>query len=758
MANTIKMTSPDGTASKNVKPTTINYDGTIGETSNFSMKFEVDWDVFVDETDVDNVCQVNSLVEWTRGSQTRTFFVLSRELIQTANGAKYINVACVDPLGKLNKTIASIDGNPFFTKSSPPLDIDKAELVEIDADMGDVKWRFYPVRGNTAWLHHNLSNSSTLSATINDSDTTIILSDEHSGIAPIGYVQIDDEWIQYDGYDFGETTADSEYRIKNCFRGALSSIAATHTGTTIVYQRISQRIHPAKAILVEGSGTNDWEYLDAETFAVQVEEGAIDFNYDVSAYGNPKWNAFRATYAVFDENHANTVKLSDIFSSTLMETVANGGPAINSSSLDFDGLEDIRLTRVKIDKLTNTYDFMTNLLDEIGLMKGSDQDYIGLWYNHTDKLYTCKPIEQLSTPDYYFSNMTHVEREISLEDLYSAVMVEYEAGYNDNLVTYDRMWHPQVGESCGSNSETVAHIRYSDDLYQNFASTWIDTAGAGHNNFTDRLIDGQPDTGWGLAFTSNPGSGVNGLWCYFSNPATAYTVDSIKVVCDFRRNSGNTDPIHFKVMGVENFDIVDPSGSTGIVDISGNLVKLFEKDKNTMGFPVVEMEATKIGQELEGIVLRWEGLPTGDSASDRYCMVRELKVLGHKTKTVLVSLTDDWTLGSKFMYTRLSYPKLLDANLGQPRVKTLKIGASTYNAAISLGRLQLLQTLLYDQTRLYTNNKSFTDIPELGKTVTMRDNDGDYTGVVLAEEYSYGNGESETLNLRVIDFSAGLIS
>lgn len=760
MAQTILMTSPDGNTSRYVAPTTVRFEGSMGEPATFSMLFEVDWDVFVDETDVTNVCQVNSLVEFTRGSQTRTFFIISRNLIQTEEGALSIEVACVDPIGKLNATVASVDGNPLFTMTSPTLDIDEVALTEIDADMGDVQWRFYPARGTDPWLPHNLSNSSTLSGNIANDATTIVLSTDHAGISPIGYVQIENEWIQYDGYDFGE--ADPYYRLKSCTRGALGSTPATHTGTTVVHQRISQRIHPAKAVLVEGYNVDDadWEYLSADTFAVQVEEGSIDFNYDVSDYGDPKWNAFRATYAVFDEDDADTVLLSDVFSGVLQETIINGGPEVLSANLDLAGLEEIRLTRVRVEDPTNTMDFMTNLLDEIGLAKGSDEDFIGLWFNHTDYKVTCKPITQLSTPDYIFTHMTHMEREISLEDLYGAVLVEYEAGYNDNLVTYNRMWHLEVGDPAGENSVNVAHIVYSDDLYTNFADTWKETGGAGHNNYTERLSDGQPDTGWGLHFQDNPGSGVDGLWCYFSNPATSYTVDSIKIICDFRKNSGDNDPIHFKVMGVEVFDIADPSGSTGIVDISGNLVKLFEKDKNTMGFPTVELEATDIGIALQGIVLRWEGLPHTSSQNNRYCMVREIRVYGHKTKTVLVSLTDNVALGSKFMYAPLSYAKLFDDKLGQPRVKHLKIGGSTYNAAISLGRLQLLQSLLYDQTRVYVNNQPFTDIPELGKTVRMYDETTgeSYEGVVLSEEFTYGAGESETLTLRILDFTAGLIT
>lgn len=634
--------------------------------------------------------------------------------------------------------------------------------------------------GSTDIVVEEAISDGAISGQINQ--TTILAETSHKGFTPLGVLQIESEWIQYDGYDTDPLQSD-KYRFKGCTRGALGTTAAAHTtGNGVIYQRISQKIHPIEPIFIEANKSGTWEPVSAASYTLQAEEGRFDFTYDILDFpsGSSVYSALRATYAVFDEDNASVVTLTNILEGVLQETVDNGGPGLSAGDMDVevkitvfkqagDAEVEINLTRVRIPKPTNTLDFIKGLLDEIGLNKSDDDDVIGMYYDHNNDKIIIDTIIQKATAsaDKVYSNSIIIDRDLSLEQIVSGVRVVYTAGQNENLVSVERCWHPAKGEAVGDDSENVKTVVYQDEEQPNLKGyEKSNPTLTGNNEKTDRLFDRLETTAWGLRFdTTSPGAKADCLYCWFNNGLDTFTVDEVEVIVDARRESKSGSLFHFQVLGVtdtsDNWTLdptTVPEGNK--VGLSARLDLRFAEG-GTDAFNKVKLSAKDIGIEAEGIVCRWNGM-AADVDGAFQALLKEITVRGHLTKTVLVQLTDDAKLDSEYIYAPLSYAKLVDSNFGMPRIGQLDIGQSTYNAAVSLGRLALLQGLAYKATRFYELQAFIRDedIPTLGTTAVMEKGTSEaFTGVVIGYKFTYnktGNGD-ETLELRLLDFTDTLI-
>lgn len=829
----LRITSPNGANTVLAYPTFIDINSTIQEVSVLTATFEYGWTWYHDEDNPANSIQLNSYVELLRDSVYifRGFIYARRLLEGGGSGEQVFSITCYDPMGKLEKNLASIDGDPLFTRQTQHVDISQITLKQAPA-IGDAVYPFFPLPGDTdPWIPSSYCNQTTLDANIDNAVTTIVATTSNEGILPLGLIRIETEWIQYDGYDY--TAANAKYRFKNCVRGVLGTAAAAHLAGKIIYQRVSQKIHPIQPIHIEGWNVAEgaWESLSSESYAVQSEEGRFDFTYDILDFpAVTKYNNIRATYAVFDEDititgthtgaqsttvlidaaatfqtdsvttgdgivldvggetatvvtvdseiqitstvlsgagtydateaytitKASIVTLTDILTSVLTESVANGGPGFTSGQIDVSTCIDILLTRIRLEETENCLNFIKNLLDELGLAKGEDDDIIGIYYNHTNGKLTIGPIQQKTTPDLYYDNMILVDEDISLEGVFSAYLVEYTSGQNYNLIATERLWHPsRENETVGNNAVKVQHTVYQDEEHPLMSGWEKDTTNGKHNLRTERLTDGMETTGWGLAFGANPGLKADCLFGWFNDALDLFTVDEVEMLLDCRRESLVASPFWFQVLGITGaFDETDPQAlpEANKIGLSGGLDLRFAEG-GTDGFNKVEVSAQDIGIAAKGIILRWNGM-AANLGGTRHCLVKEITVRGHLTHTVLVQLTNDDTKGAAFLYAPLSYTKLIDANLGQPRVDTIKIGQATFDSAISLGRLAVLQGLMYKASKLY-ELQSFhpgSCVPAVGQTAQM--GDGTKTTVL---GYNFHVEAAETLSIRTLDFTGVLI-
>ena len=339
MTNTYSITSASPTNSNTVPlyPTRIEMSGSISEASVIYMLLEYGYDWYKNDNDSTNPLQQNSWITFTRNSRVEwQGWVQDIHDIQGENGEQIIEVIALDLIAKLSKNIASYGGDPIFTLSTPSVAITDHGLKKATA-IGATAFPFFPDPTDTdPWIPKASCNQTTLyvdgvGGNLTAIATTIMASTNNEGLLPVGIIRIDDEWIQYDGYDTYSGSG-GRYRFKNCVRGALGTTGAVHTEAATIYQRVLQKIHPIAPVVIEGelTGTADWESIPAGIYTLQPEEGRFDFTYDVLNFpaGASTYDDLRASYAVFDEDHASAVDVREILYDVLTESRDYLGPGL----------------------------------------------------------------------------------------------------------------------------------------------------------------------------------------------------------------------------------------------------------------------------------------------------------------------------------------------------------------------------------------------------------------------------------------------
>jgi hypothetical protein len=553
----ITVTSPDGTATIDLIPTSIDITGDLNEATALHAVMEYGWSWYEDEDSASNPLQCDSWIIVYRnvrvGSTWSTViywqgYIPDRHLIQRS-GERIIEFTAYDLIARLSNCRASVNGDPIFTRTTPAVELSNVVLKKAAA-IGDALFPYYPTPSDTdPWIPKASCNDTVLYTDGIGTDLTIgaktiIAQATQEGMLPLGLIQIDNEWIQYDGYDYN--ISDDRYRFKGCTRGALGTTAATHAEGSTIYQRISQAIHPIAPINMQGnlvSAPGTWETIRESVYAVQPEEGRFDFSYDPIVTHIPGWthdySAVRATYAVFDEDNANALDLKEILDLLLSETILNGGPGlVSGSTFAVDALlANIKISRVRNPKSTDCLNFIRNLIDELGLNKGETEDTIGIWYDHPNSILRIAPITQKTAAlaDHHYANMVLIDRDISIEKVYSAVEVTYNSGQNENLASSERMWHPEVGDDIGDTNpdpgdqSVVCSIDYQD-VEAPMVTGWVqDQAAVGNNVHTERLVDAYPWTGWGMTINPVPVLDVDVLYGWLK-PDNAGTADTPAII------------------------------------------------------------------------------------------------------------------------------------------------------------------------------------------------------------------------------------
>jgi len=472
-----------------------------------------------------------------------------------------------------------------------------------------------------------------------------------------------------------------------------------------------------------------------------------------------------------------TVDLRGILTAVLSESIVNLGPGlVAGTSFEIGAsLGDIKITRVRLSKVTNTWDFIRNLLDEIGLNKGASEDAIGIYYDHTNSIIKIEAVDQKSAAlaDQALYGMTLIDRDHTLSTVSSAINVQYSAGQNSNLAAWQRTWHVAKGDVIGG--KTCGGFYYMEKESTEGASRIFVQETTNNSAFTPLMFDNIDASGYGISILSTTGDPTEAdlIYHWFNGDLAEAIIDEIEIILDARNISIETNPYHFRILGIKKFDepisgggvdwtadpttIVSVTNPDSIVEISGALDLRFPSG-STAAYGKVKLGAKNIGVKLVGLVDRWYGMAQIEQGGNqRIGMIKELSVRGFTTRTVRVQLTnsDAVALDSTYLYAPLAYNKLLRYYSGAAhishQVSNLEIGQATYDSAISLGRLALLQGLAYKQSRFYEIQAHLENIniPNLTKTVTCADG---FTGVLISRHYSAASG-FEHFSCRVLDFT-----
>jgi hypothetical protein len=755
-------TTPSDSATSDIYPSSVTVTSSIDETTRCSLEFETDYTQFSDEASPDNPVQLNAQIEITRdGDTVFNGYVFDKTLNQNERGEQTLEAAAMGIENKANSTLAYID-DYLFVESSPYIDITQEQILNVEIG-GDAAYWYWPVSSSAAWLptsgSDETNNTTTDASTTHGTGATQILATvDNEGMAPRGLLYIHTgtpEIVSYDGYY--NTGAGNKYIFDNVVRGQLGTTAQSIPGGTKVSQFVSQ-LHYAGTVFLEGYNVDDsrWEALPAGYYTIQPFEGAFTFSFDILALEDedtsaPKFNDLRATYRVFDELDPATIQLDDILTSVWTASKAVGGLGFTSPDID---LGDVRLTRIYNKKGITVRDFTRKILNETSLVNDQVQDPAGYWYDYKNDVMRIKKIVQKTTPDFQFDTATDITQDISLQDVYSAALVQYRLGLDFNLLGPTRCWHPDIGDALGSN--TVDEFWRLEEPTQGTNLGWEHDNGGGSNNWgTYRMFDSIDTTGWGIGTDGASGADAKVLWAWFEGGAD-YLLDELNITFDFSLRV--SESFNVQVFAVTSFNTGTPTSSTGLIPIPGAFIAYdagVSGVKDSTSLTSVPMNVRDIGITCQGIVIQFNEMPR-DLVSWRHALIKEVRATGSPTKATWVKISNSPS-DSTDVYAPNQIDKLLSTVSGyeQHRSQILEIGTASRAMAISLGRYAVEQALVLTQIKTYSVTGYFDEIPNIGDTVEFIDDD--FKGVVISWTYRFFNGGEEELIMDVIDYESELI-
>ena len=550
------------TAAHRVTPEMVEISGVKNRPGRLEATFLYDWQRFQNE-DAANGYTAPELPIQQRGYVTYrendTYLFrgrihsVTRTLIE---GKPAVTIVALDKLQVLNETYSSFSGYYSFTRRSGATALSAVRLwpgYDYDAAVTTSKRTWYPDPASDAWLSTTyldaLSYKDTLAANINSSATEIKLSTSNKFFPPSGFVSIDSEWIQYNGYTWNQS--DGYWYLNNCRRaepGILGTTAAAHLAAATVYPRIPKRIHDLSSILIEGDPDTTYTAADAEAvpdanYTPNYEENSFTFNLEdpltlgkrtaaaITAYGS-LW----ATYDVYDEDDGDTTALylgADVITDLLEATTGNLGPgfaptAPETCTANVTISPDIPITHFTVSKPEPVMNSLQRLLGDLGLNKGGDNDTIVHRYNPNADTLDVFTVAQkaASAADRRYHGEKGYTYEVNLDEVRNALIGWYTNAQNQNLIGPDRAWHTSVESHTSDPPPSAANKPYGIQKWNDGTNphTWQGHgASFGGATFLDLLYpqayrtfnlqeatrgypslvtDNSPDTAWGLYWDS----------------------------------------------------------------------------------------------------------------------------------------------------------------------------------------------------------------------------------------------------------------
>ena len=754
-----RATNPQNTVTEFIDPDTFTCNGALSETSRLQLNFSNDYNRFLDESDTNNPLQLNAMVEILEDDLDLKWmgFVHSKTLQEDEDG-HHLEVLCFDPSEKMMSTLIYIDGYTFAL-SSPAIVLTDEEIVPVEMH-GDSAFWYYPNKDALNWLpidSPDETNNTVVEAAASGA-TQLVATVDHNGMLPRGLLYINTtppEICSYDGYyDIG---AGGKYVFDNIKRGQLGTTAQTVPGSTKVNQFLSQLVHPQTGIVVEGYRihTDLWQGVPLELYTVQPNEGAVTFSFDPLTLlddetDTQKYSSFRITMAVFDELDADTIDLETTITTAIRTAQTKGGMG-GTFPINID-LGDIKLTRTYMKDPLVLRRFIEKILTDCTLISGKIDDPVAYWWDGQNSQFNIQKLIQKETPDITYSSAIQTAQDISLQDIYSACLVQYNLGLDYNLCAPTRFYHPIVGDSIGG---TTCNFMWKFSLEKN---KWTRTDATTSNEWGwGEIFDRNATTGIGVGLDGNNSSAANLFWFWFDDDANDYTLDTIEATLDFGERVENDFSVD--IFGVTDFNIADPPSSTGLIPLNAGLHIEYQlsgteaEDSTAQGS--INLSAKDIAVKCQGLVIQFNGTPANAHTAWHWGLLKEIRCTGVQNKTVWVKITDT-PLDATYVFAPGSYTKLVAAIplLDQHRSQIEKIGTATYNMAIALGRLIVQDSLVLTQIKSYTIQSDIVEIPLLGQTIKI--DDDNFTGLCIKYNYAKQNNEISLL-IDLLDINSPLV-
>jgi len=709
---------------------------------------------------------VNYLAVDCRGDE----FALTRALCPDANGeyiwsvsTSTVQVGAAHPYLPLQPSVE------FGTFNSPtlwpdPADATGAKCYLQNADSSQDAYSGY--EDDTGFHADTLPAAGT--TPIGDILFYLEFGTANAAFAPQGWLVLDSEWFYYEGYD--PTGQSSAYRVAVKARAELGTTAAEHTlvPATTGYNKVGKTMGPEPPTVYKDAagGTTfvamryNSEYKPHHTY------GCFVISEDVGS------SSFASTHYVYDSDKtldggSTVISLEDVVELIVTAPEEFGGAGFVAGDLDFD-VTGINITRYDYspkEKGQYAWQVIASLIQGLNL-----QDEVEFWYDHTQGKFRLAIIGNAVTPDFQFTNCSRVEREMSIDDVYSGVLVEYTNDEDPNLANADNAWH--VGAAAaGAKPDTWYQVPDGGASWEDGSNAVTSVDGAASNFGMTETVDGKLDSKLKAEILHDPADEFVFGEYWFGNGTTPPKIqlDEIRVFINSYRSTAdrtrhNTDNTYvFRIDGATDYDTSSHT-ATDWQQLGAQIQGVGARDGTS-----VELQLTEfIRKEVNAIRLVWEYMagPVDDGHKYWGC-VHNLIITGDIVKYSLVQTTDSAALQTNpaYVYDVDAHVKLrgginADSSAGSPRIDNVSIGAASEAAALTIGAAYLKTSLLLYSMRNYTYLGALTSKPEIGDTVATDETgsgSADYTGVIRELDVDVA-ADQTTTDYGILDYDAARIS
>ncbi len=721
------------------------------------------------ETDDTNQLQLNSLIDFKRDAN-HWFIgkVVSKPVSRNINGINIIEVNCHGKDGILLHTlIPDVNGNETWSLSTDAEDLIQLPLLpssEYGSFNGDTLWPDpSDADGAKCYIKDASSNTDDLTVQFTLGDTEAILSVINKGIAPRGWIKVEAEWVYYDGYD----NADGAYRLRNCKRGELGTLDATHINGSTVTEKVPKQIAPGELFLEWDDPVDvpDLGYARKRRDQEYVVMPALcAYALPIAATGT-----YRVTCSVYDEDkewdggHV-VITLGDIVKAILKAPSAYGGAGLGDGDISIhSSIDAVRVNRYDYDptkKPKYAWDAIHEVIDSLQLT-----EEIKFWFRHHNNDFRLKVIDT-EGQSFQVSWVRDYTREVKIEDCYSGVRIYYNSDQNLNRADQGYSWHQAA---IGVGASPNEYRSYTD------AEDWVsdgdeDTHDAAGNSGMKYTCDGLSHTKLAGRFWHNPAAPFEfGHWWFGDGvipPAinldrAALKVASYKNIDDWQSYKNPEKTYVVRILGCNDYNSTNHTGTW------------FELGCVMEG----KARATKtwcagewfhfLERKVNAVKVVFDYMPGWKETDAHWGVIHNFVIEGDTEQYVFVQLTDSIKGNPLYVYAPASFEKMrgsFGASSG-PSVAGVgrniqhPIGAASEGAAISLG-IALLKTKLrqYEQRR-YRSMQELPAKPELGIQIGVDENNDtviDYEGII--REYALLiQDESIYVEAAVLDYAANLI-
>lgn len=736
----------------------------------FHVKTDVISKYSLETDDTNNALQLNSSVTVMEGAAYHfRGYVLQKPVYKSFDDGNYLEVTCWGFDGVLaNSLCIGPNDETVWTMESSAVAVTDLPLIasnDYGAFQGSTLW---PDPADAVGVLCYVTGASDviytdgLGTDLADDATEIILTTTSKGFIPRGWIFIDTEWIYFDGYD--NYNADTKYRLYNCVRGCLGTVAATHAEGSTAQEMLGKQI-AARPCTVENDplGGVAWVKLRrAKEYDAHAALGC--FVLPQTAIGT-----YQGTYSVYDEDlslgGANNYSLNDIVTALMTGSRDYGGPGFVAGDLDLDSTTAaVKVNRYDYDpesKPKNVYDAIQQLIAGLSL-----ENEIKFWYKHSTGKFRLTVILN-SASSFTLPNASESMEEVTMEDCYSAVRVNYTDDQTLNRACKLYSWHQAATGVTTSPDHYTSYESGGDSWGPGVSATNHDAAGTGGMEFT---CDGAPGSKLGAIFEHDPGGSIEFGHYWFGAGVTPPTIsldrislkiNSYRAIDAAWQDYYNTDMEYsMRVEGCNDYNSTTHAGTW--VDLGFGLEGKPNPEGTWVGGEAVAFSI----RNVNAIRLVWDYMAGYKTAHSHIAFVHDIEIEGDTFKYEFIQLTGDPLVVGypRFVYAPASYEKLrggVDAHLGldtyyhgPQRVKEVNIGASSQPAAVSIGRIHLITSLRRSKQRRYRYEGILPGTPELGITVT---DVGAYVGVLREYSYAVGAGGIGYVTGVILDTSADVI-